>query len=80
MDGVSNDTAPDQNDNPAFFETVQVTPVNGGADAARATSFNMVSKRGTNAWHASAYYKHENSALNAREYFSPKKTPYIFHE
>jgi hypothetical protein len=80
MDGVANDTMGDQLDNPSFFETVQVTPVNGGADSARATNFNMISKRGTNAWHAAAYYKHENSGLNAREYFSAKKTPYIFHE
>jgi len=80
MDGVANDTAGDQNDNPSFFETVQVTPVNGGADSARATNFNMISKRGTNAWHAAAYYKHENAGLNAREYFSARKTPYIFHE
>jgi len=28
MDGVANDTAGDQNDNPSFFETVQVTSVN----------------------------------------------------
>ena len=80
MDGVANDTAGDQNDNPSFFETVQVTPVNGGADSARAANFNMISKRGSNTWHAAAYYKHESSALNAREYFSPYKTPYILHE
>ncbi len=80
MDGIANDTMGDQNDNPAFFETVQVTPVNGGADSARAANFNMVSKRGTDIWHAAAFYKHENAGLNAREYFSPKKTPYILHE
>jgi len=40
----------------------------------------MVSRRGTDTWHAAAYYKHENAGLNAREYFSPKKTPYILHE
>ncbi|RPJ59001.1 MAG: hypothetical protein EHM23_15605 [Acidobacteria bacterium] len=80
MDGVANDTAGDQNDNPAFFETVQVTPVNGAADSARATNFNMISKRGTDTWHAAAYFKHENGALNGREYFTPKKPPYILHE
>lgn len=80
MDGVANDTAGDQNDNPSFFEAVQVTPVNGGADSARAANFNMISKRGSNTWHAAAYYKHENAGLNAREYFSPYKTPYILHE
>jgi hypothetical protein len=82
MDGVANDTAGDQNDNPSFFETVQVTQVSSGADSSRATNFNMISKRGSNEWHASAYYKHENSGLNARDFFDmkPKKSPYIFHE
>jgi hypothetical protein len=80
MDGVANDTMGDQNDNPAFFETVQVTPVNGGADSARAANFNMVSKRGSNTWHGGAYYKHENAGLNARPYFEPRKAPYILHE
>ncbi len=82
MDGVANDTAGDQNDNPAFFDTVQVTQVSSGADASRATSFNMVSKRGSNDWHGSASYKHENSGLNARDFFDykAKKSPYILHE
>ncbi len=80
MDGVANDTAGDQNDNPAFFEAVQVNSVGNGADASRATSFNMISKRGSNDWHASAYYKHENAGLNARETFTPRRVPYILHE
>ncbi len=80
MDGVANDTAGDQNDNPNFFETVQVTPVNGGADAARAVNFNMVSKHGGSGFHGGVYYKHENSALNARAFYDPKKVPYILHE
>ena len=84
MDGVANDTTGDQLDNPAFFETVQVNQVTSGTDMARATSFNMISKRGANDWHASAYYKHENSGLNATETFARaaglKKPPYILHE
>ncbi|HEY1339291.1 MAG TPA: carboxypeptidase-like regulatory domain-containing protein [Bryobacteraceae bacterium] len=80
MDGIANDTTGDQNDNPNFFEVVSVTTVDGGADNARAASFNMVSRHGANAFHGGVYYKHENSALNARDFFSPTKTPYIFHE
>jgi len=80
MDGIANDTTGDQNDNPNFFEVVSVTTVDGAADNARAASFNMVSRHGSNSFHGGAYYKHENSALNARDFFSPKKTPYIFHE
>src|SRR5436305_11696251 len=80
MDGIANDATGDQDDNPNFFEVVSVTTVAGGADNARAASFNMVSRHGSNAFHGGAYYKHENSALNARDFFSPTKTPYIFHE
>jgi len=80
MDGIANDTTGDQNDNPNFFEVVSVTTVAGGADNARAASFNMVSRHGSNSFHGGAYYKHENAALNARDFFSPSKTPYIFHE
>ena len=39
MDGVANDTTGDQNDNPNFFEVVQVTTSDGGADNARAAAF-----------------------------------------
>jgi Carboxypeptidase regulatory-like domain/TonB dependent receptor len=80
MDGIANDTTGDQNDNPNFFEVVQVTTVNGTADNARAADFNMVSRHGSNSFHGGAYYKHENAALNARNFFDPGKTPYIFHE
>jgi hypothetical protein len=84
MDGIANDTTGDQLDNPAFFETVQVNEVTSGTDMTRSTSFNMVSKRGANDWHASAYYKAENSAFNATETFNKaagvKKAPYILHE
>jgi hypothetical protein len=80
LDGVANDTTADQNDNPNFFETVEVTTQNGGVDGARATNFNMVSKRGGNAFHGSTYWREENSAFNARGFFDPRKTPYILHE
>jgi hypothetical protein len=80
LDGVANDTTADQNDNPNFFETVEVTTQNAGADTARATNFNMISKRGANAFHGSAYWKEENAAFNARGFFDPKKSPYILHE
>src|SRR5215813_4766420 len=80
MDGVANDTTGDQNDNPNFFATVQVTTVIPGADSARSVNFNMVSKRGENQFHGAAFYRHFNSALNSRGFFDPKKAPYIQHE
>ena len=82
FDGVPNDTSGDQMDNPNFFETVQVTTVNAAVDSGRAGSFNMVSKHGGNDFHGDAYYKNENSTLNASTDTIPatKKIPYLFHE
>ncbi len=82
FDGVPNDTSGDQMDNPNFFETVQVTTVNADVDSGRAGSFNMVSKHGGNDFHGDAYYKNENSTLNASNDSIPAapKIPYLFHE
>src|SRR5215831_16135697 len=82
FDGVPNDTSGDQMDNPNFFETVQVTTVNADVDSGRAGSFNMVSKHGGNDFHGAAYYKNENSTLNASNDTIPatRKIPYLFHE
>src|SRR5262249_4363190 len=80
MDGVANDTTGDQNDNPNFFATVQVTTVTPGADSARSVDFNMVSKRGGDQFHGQVFYRHFNSALNTRGFFDPRKAPYIQHE
>jgi hypothetical protein len=80
LDGVANDTTADQNDNPNFFEAVEVNAQNASADSARATNFNLISKRGANAFHGAAYWKEENAAFNARPFFDPRRTPYILHE
>jgi len=82
FDGIPNDTSGDQMDNPNFFETVQVTTVNADVDSGRAGSFNMVSKHGGNDFHGDAYYKNENSTLNASNDTIPatRKIPYLFHE
>ena len=82
FDGVPNDTTGDQMDNPNFFEVTQVTTVNADVDSGRAGSFNMISKHGGNDFHGDAYYKNENSALNASQDTIPatKNIPYLFHE
>ncbi len=81
-DGVPNDTSGDQDDNPNFYETVQVTTQNADVDSGRAGSYNMISKHGGNEFHGAAYYKNENSFLNASTDTIPatRKTPYLFHE
>lgn len=80
FDGIENDRYGGNTNNVSFYEDVQVAVSNNTADNARISSFNMTSKRGSNQFHAMAYYKHINSALNARNFFDPKKTPFIQHE
>ena len=80
MDGVENDRTGEQTNNMNFFEEVQVVTVNNSAENSRVANYNMTSKRGGSAWHGQVYYKHFNSALNARLFFDVKKTPFIQHE
>jgi hypothetical protein len=80
FDGIDNDRYGGNTNNVNFYEDVQVAVANNTADNARISSFNMTSKRGSNQYHMMAYYKHFNSGLNARNFFDPKKTPFIQHE
>jgi hypothetical protein len=80
FDGLENDRYGGNTNNISFYDEVQVSTANNTADNARIASFNMTSKRGANQFHGMVYYKHFNSALNARNFFDPKKTPFIQHE
>ena len=74
MDGVTNDGTVNLV-NRLDFSEITVTGVNNTADQARAGNYNMISKRGDNELHGEAYYTFFNSALNARNFFDPVKTP-----
>lgn len=74
MDGVTNDGTVNLV-NRLDFSEITVTGVNNTADQARAANYNMISKRGDNDIHGEAYYTFFNSALNARNFFDPVKTP-----
>jgi len=80
FDGIENDRFGGNTNNVNFYDDVQVATANNTADNARVSSFNMTSKSGSNQFHAMAYYKHFNSGLNARNFFDPRKTPFIQHE
>ena len=80
MDGIENDRTGEQTNNMSFFEEVGVVTVNASADQARVTAYNMIGKRGASQFHGMVYYKHFNSALNARRFFDARKTPFIQHE
>lgn len=79
MDGVTNDGTVNLINNMLDFEELTVVAVNNRADQSRVANFNMVSKRGTNAFHGAVSYTHFNSALNARGFFEPKKPVLIEH-
>ncbi|MEK7406781.1 MAG: TonB-dependent receptor, partial [Acidobacteriota bacterium] len=74
MDGVTSDGTVNLVNRMDFSE-ITVTGVNNTADQARVANYNMISKRGDNEIHGDVYYMHFNSALNARTFFDPRKTP-----
>lgn len=78
MDGVTNDGTVNLVNRMDFSE-ITVTGVNNTADQARVANYNMISKRGDNNFHGELYFTHFNSALNARNFFDPIKTPFKEH-
>jgi hypothetical protein len=79
MDGVTEDGTVNLINNMLGFQELKVVAVNSPADQSRVANFNMTSKSGNNAFHGSIAYTHFNSALAARNFFSPKKTVSIEH-
>lgn len=79
MDGVTEDGTVNLINNMLSFTELKVTAVNGTADQARVAAFNMVSKKGGNDLHGTFFYTHFNSALNARQFFEPRKPVLMEH-
>jgi hypothetical protein len=79
VDGMPHDTV-NHTANPNYFDSVNVTVANPSVIAYRPGGFDMVSRRGLDTWHGSAYYRHGSSALDARPYFDAAKTPYRLQE
>jgi hypothetical protein len=79
LDGVTNDGTVNLVQNMQDFEDLQVVAVNNSAEFSRVAQFSMASKGGANAFHGRVYYDLINSALNARNPFSPTKVPYKEH-
>jgi len=80
LDGVINDRFGEQNNNINFYEEANLTTVNATADNARVVNYNLVSKRGQNAFHGMVYYKRFDSTFNARDWADPGKTYQLQHE
>ncbi len=79
IDGVPDDIST-QTGNPSFFQTVEATLANPGAEAARPVHVNMISKRAADTLHGQVYYKRGSSAFNARSYFDRERIPYKLSE
>lgn len=79
-DGIPSDLQGDQSNITPFFQTVSATTTNAPASSAVPGVINLVTFRGTNAFHGLASYKIYDSVLNASGYFPPPKTPYLQHE
>ena len=79
MDGIANDGVVNLVQNMNDFEELQVVTSNQSAEYARAVGFGLTGKSGTNQLHGRLYYDHINSALNARDFYEQKKTPFKQH-
>jgi len=79
MDGVVNDGIVNQINNMEDTQELQAVMVNNSAEYSRVGFFNLTTKSGTNELHGRGYYYQDNSALDARNFFSPEKTKTLVH-
>jgi hypothetical protein len=79
LDGAPTQGTVNQIHNMEDVEEVKIVTVNNSAEHPRAGYFNLVGKRGYNAFHGTAVYYVQNSALNSRDFFDPRRVPQKFH-
>lgn len=79
LDGAPTQGTVNQIHNMEDVEEVKIVTVNNSAEYPRAGYFNLVGKRGFNAYHGTAVYYLQNSGLNARDFFDPRRVPQKFH-
>jgi Carboxypeptidase regulatory-like domain/TonB dependent receptor-like, beta-barrel len=72
-DGHTNDGQGNQANNYHDIQEVVAVAVNNTAEFARVGYFDMTSKSGTNKFHAELDFWHQNSSLNARDFFATVK-------
>ena len=79
MDGVAGDGGALQTANVHVMEEVNVVVGNNSAEFARPAEINMTTKGGTNQFHGTGAYWHQNNALAARDFFAAVKPSTLFH-
>ncbi len=80
MDSIPDDLTPGIYAHPYFFEFVQATTADAGLDAYRPTSFDLVTKRGSDGFHGSVFARRGDSRADARPFFDPQKDSYRIFE
>jgi len=80
IDSIPDDASGGLYVNPNFFEFIQTTGAGAGPDAYRASSLDMISKRGSDGFHGQAYYRRGDSRADSRPYFEPEKDVYRVSE
>ena len=79
MDGLAGDGNSLQTANIHFMEDVTIVVGNNSAEYSRPGYLNMTTKGGSNNWHGTAAYWHQNNALAARNFFESRKPSNLFH-
>ncbi len=79
IDGVAGDGTSLQAANVHFMQEVNIVVGNNSAEFSRPGYINMTSKGGTNSWHGTVAYWHQNNALAARNFFEATKPSNLFH-
>jgi hypothetical protein len=79
IDGVNGDGSSLQTANVHIMQEVDIVVGNNSAEFARAGYINMSTKGGTNRFHGTAAYWHQNNALAARKFFEATKPSNLFH-
>ena len=79
IDGVGGDGTALQSANVHFMEDVNIVVGNNSAEFSRPGYISMTTKGGTNQWHGTGAYWHQNNALAARNFFDARKPSNLFH-
>lgn len=79
IDGVGGDGSALQTANVHIMQDVNIVVGTNSAEFSRPGYINMTTKGGSNQWHGTAAYWHQNSALSARNFFEARKPASKFH-
>ncbi len=79
IDGVGGDGTALQTANVHIMQDVNIVVGTNSAEFSRPGYINMTTKGGTNQWHGTAAYWHQNNGLSARNFFDARKPAALFH-